>query len=344
MTSLLHTAERKKAKLRIGLSGPSGSGKTYSALLLASGMAPWDKIALLDTENGSGELYAHLGPYMVGRIDAPYTPEKYIEAIKECERAGAEVIVIDSTSHEWDGKGGCLEINELIAKTKFRGNTWSAWSETTPRHQHFIEAITTSPCHIITTARSKTETIQTEDKKIKKVGMKDIQREGFEYELTSSFNIDRDKHYAVASKDRTGIFIDLDPFVITAETGKTFLQWANSGAEPAPVVQVTSPIASPSQATGVVESSNKVAENAINKLKKQIKDLADTLNPTLKTSNDYAVFVMEKTGFELSNALMHKMIVTRLETLVKQQAEQEAKDIASLDSWSQPPVDPGIVH
>lgn len=228
----LRKAERRKAKLRVGVSAPSGAGKTYSALLLARGMASeWEKIALIDTENGSGELYSHLGEYNVITLTAPFSPERYIEAVQACEQAGMEVIVIDSTSHEWDGEGGCLQINEKLAQAKYKGNTWSAWSETTPRHQRFLEAIVMSSCHVITTARNKVETVMTEDKRVKKVGTKEIQREGFEYELTVNFNIDRDTHAATASKDRTELFTDKDPFVITEETGKTLKEWAESGKE-----------------------------------------------------------------------------------------------------------------
>lgn len=230
MTFQIQKAQRKKAKLRIGVSGPSGSGKTYSALLLARGIASsWDKILLIDTENGSGELYSDLGEYNVITLDAPYTPERYIEAIKAGEDAAMDVIIIDSTSHEWEGKGGCLEINERLASAKFKGNTWAAWSETTPRHQKFIAAITSSRCHVITTARSKTDMMQTEDKKIKKVGMKEIQREGFEYELTANFTLDREGHYAIASKDRTGLFIERDPFVIDTATGEELAAWNSGG-------------------------------------------------------------------------------------------------------------------
>jgi hypothetical protein len=239
-TFILRKAERKQAKLRIGLSSPSGGGKTYSALLLAYGITgDWSKVALIDTEAGSGELYSHLGDYNVVQLDAPYSPERYIEYIKGCEDAGMEVIVIDSTSHEWEGKGGCLEINETIAQAKFRGNTWSAWSETTPRHQKFIQAIVTSKCHIITATRNKIDTVMTEDKKVKKVGTKEIQREGFEYELTVNFNIDRDTHKVIASKDRTNLFEGQDPFIITPDTGKKLIEWAMSGVEvetPTPTV------------------------------------------------------------------------------------------------------------
>lgn len=232
MSFTLRKAERRQAKLRIGLSAPSGAGKTYSALLIAYGITgDWSKIALIDTESGSGELYAHLGDYNTMRLDAPYSPERYIEAIQACEEAGVEVIIIDSTSHEWEGKGGCLQINENIAQSKFRGNTWSAWSETTPRHQKFLDAIVQSKCHIITATRNKIDTVMTEDKKVKKVGTKEIQREGFEYELTVNFNIDRDTHKVIASKDRTEIFEGLDPFIITADTGKKLIDWAMSGKE-----------------------------------------------------------------------------------------------------------------
>lgn len=226
----IRTATRKQAKLRIGLSGPSGSGKTYSALLIAKGLASsWNKILLIDSESGRGELYSDLGQYKIISLKAPFTPESYIEAINVSEKAGMEVIIIDSTSHEWDGSGGCLELNEKLAQAKFKGNTWAAWSEVTPRHRRFIDAIVLSKCHVITTARSKTDTIQTEDKKVKKVGMKEIQREGFEYELIVNFNVDRDGHLAIASKDNTHLFDTRDPFLISTETGEELKKWNNGG-------------------------------------------------------------------------------------------------------------------
>lgn len=231
MTFIITKAARKQAKLRVGVSGPSGSGKTYSALLLARGLATsWDNILLIDSENGSGELYSDLGTYNVISLKAPFTPERYIEAIKAGEDAGMEVIVVDSITHEWDGEGGCLQLNELLAASKYKGNTWSAWSETTPRHQRFLDTITTSRCHIITTVRNKTETVMGDDKKVKKVGTKEVTREGFEYELTVNFNIDRETHRAVVSKDRTNLFETRDPFIITTATGEELMTWNQGGA------------------------------------------------------------------------------------------------------------------
>lgn len=227
----IRKAERKQSKLRIGLSSPSGAGKTYSALLLAKGLVgSWDKVGMIDTETGRGDFYSDLGGYTIATMDAPFTPEKYIEYINGLVEAGMEVIIIDSISHEWEGKGGCLELNEKLAQAKYKGNTWSAWSETTPRHQKFIDAIVQAPVHIITTVRNKVDTVMTDDKKVKKVGIKEITREGFEYELTVNFALDRDTHTAIASKDNTRLYDSLDPFVITEKTGEELAKWVMGGA------------------------------------------------------------------------------------------------------------------
>ncbi|HOY42876.1 MAG TPA: AAA family ATPase, partial [Chitinophagales bacterium] len=196
MALQLKKATRKQVKLRLNLSAPSGAGKTYSALRMAYGIVGnWDKIAVIDTENGSASLYSHLGGFLTIDLTPPFSPERYIEAIKACEAGGIECCIIDSSSHEWNGAGGCIEMNEILAQTKYKSNTWSAWNETTPKHDRFVNTVLQSPMHIITCTRSKTETIQ-EGGRVKKVGMKDIQREGWEYELTVSLNLDRDSHLA----------------------------------------------------------------------------------------------------------------------------------------------------
>lgn len=228
----LQKATRKKSYLTLNLSGPSGSGKTYSALKLAYGLTgDWNKIALIDTENGSASLYSHLGGFNTLDLAPPFTPERYIEAIDACISAHVEVIIIDSSSHEWNGPGGCIEINEHLAQSKFKGNTWSAWSQTTPRHDAFVQKVLQCRCHVITCTRSKMETVMTDDKKVKKIGMKDIQREGWEYELTVSLNIDRDTHAAQASKDRTELFEGKDPFIITEKTGVLIKSWCEKGID-----------------------------------------------------------------------------------------------------------------
>lgn len=226
----LTKATRKKVKLRLGLSAVSGGGKTYSALLLAKGLVgDWSKIAVIDTENNSASLYSHLGDFNTIEISAPYTPERYIQAIKTCEDAGMECIIIDSITHEWDGKGGLLEIHSSM-----QGNSFTNWASLTPRHQKFIDSILQSTCHVITTVRRKQDYDMVKNDKGKlepqKVGLKEVTRDGFEYELTVNFNLDTN-HHCTASKDRTGMFMDQPFFIITEDTGKQIAEWCNSGVQ-----------------------------------------------------------------------------------------------------------------
>ena len=226
-------ATRKKAKLRLALSGPSGSGKTYSALLLAKGIG--GKTAVIDTERDSASLYSDLMEFDSLSLEAPYTPERFIEAIKAAERSGYETLIVDSLSHEWSGVGGCLEMVDQVAKARYRGNTWSAWNEVTPRHRALLDAILQTPMHIIATTRAKTETAQTEEggkKRVVKLGMKAEQRDGLEYEFTIALDLVHDGNFAIASKDRTGLFSRRDPTPITEDTGMELLEWLDGGAEP----------------------------------------------------------------------------------------------------------------
>src|SRR5665254_7085 len=118
------TAQRSKAKLRLGISGPAGSGKSMSSLLMAYGITgDWSKITVIDTENNSADLYAdyshngiEIGVFNVCPISTPYTPEKYMASIKECEASGDSVIIIDSLTHAWAGEGGLLDKKGQIEK------------------------------------------------------------------------------------------------------------------------------------------------------------------------------------------------------------------------------------
>src|SRR5665647_3919608 len=223
---ILQTAHRKRAKIKLGLQGPSGSGKTYSALLVAYGLCiDWNKVAIIDTENHSGELYSHLGEYNVLNLESPFTPEKYIEAISICESAGMEVIIIDSTTHEWE--------NLLDYHSSLQGNSFTNWGKITPRHNDFVQKILQSPCHIITTMRTKQDYVLSEKngKMVpEKVGLKSVQRDGFEYDLTLVFDLDM-KNHATASKDRTGLFFGKPEQKLKIEIGKMIQAWCSSGVE-----------------------------------------------------------------------------------------------------------------
>lgn len=225
----LKQSKRERVKLRIGISGASGFGKTHSALLLAYGMTnDWSKIAVIDTENSSASLYSHLGNYNTLDLSAPFSPERYAKAIKVCEEAGIEVIILDSITHEWQGTGGCLQIHEQL------GGRFQDWGSVKKRHQLFIDSILQSKCHVITTTRRKIDyslDIGSNGKaKVVKHGTKEITSDGFEYELTLNFELINDNHLVKASKDRTGLFMNKSEFVITPEIGKQLLNWCNQGS------------------------------------------------------------------------------------------------------------------
>lgn len=226
----IRRAERKKAKLRLGIAAPSGAGKTYSALLLAFGLG--GKVGLIDTEHGSGDLYAHLGEYDIIQIEAPYSVEKYMQAVAAFEAAGYTTIIIDSLSHAWAGDGGLLDKQGKMAD---RGtNSFAAWRTITPEHNALVDSMLKSPCHIIATMRAKQEYVLEINEKgkqtPKKVGMAPVQREGMEYEFTVMLDVDM-SHVASASKDRTGLF-DGQFFKINTGTGKTLLEWLDTGKAP----------------------------------------------------------------------------------------------------------------
>ena len=138
---MFQKAVRKRAKARIGICGPAGSGKTMSALKLAFGIVgPTGKIAVLDTENESASLYAHLGDYHVAVIKPPFTVEKYISGIREAGNLGYDLIIVDSLSHAWAGTGGILEFVDSRTESA-KGNKFAGWREATPKHNSLIDAM-----------------------------------------------------------------------------------------------------------------------------------------------------------------------------------------------------------
>jgi hypothetical protein len=227
----IRKAQRKKAKLRLGIAAPSGAGKTYSALLLAFGIG--GKVGVIDTEHGSADLYEDLGDYDIINIEAPYTVQKYRDALTSFEKSGYNVVIMDSLSHAWAGDGGLLDKQGKLADRP-GANGYAAWRTITPEHNGLVESILTSPCHIIATMRSKQEYVLEVNDKGKqtprKVGMAPVQREGMEYEFTVMLDIDM-SHVSSSSKDRTRLF-DGQLFKIERKHGELLRQWLETGIEP----------------------------------------------------------------------------------------------------------------
>ena len=226
--SIIQKAKRSQSFLKIGVEGPSGSGKSYSSLLLAKGMmGDLSSTVVLDTENGSANLYEHLGDYSVLPFDPPYGPDRYINAINMCVKEGFKVIIIDSITHEWSGSGGCLDIHAKL------GGQFQHWAKVTPMHRAFIDAILQAKAHVICTTRKKQEYALANvngRNKVEKLGMKSETREGWEYEMTCSFEMQMN-HMALAGKDRTSLFDGEVPFDMNEEVGKKLINWANGSSQ-----------------------------------------------------------------------------------------------------------------
>ncbi len=197
-------AVKHESKLRLAIAGPSGSGKTYTALAIASALG--GPVAVVDTEHGSASKYADLFGFDVLEMEAPFHPDRFIQAIREAAAAGYKTIILDSLSHAWNGQGGLLELVEDAQKRMKTANSFAAWKDVTPIQNRFVEGIVAAPIHVIATMRSKQEYIQDRDERtgkttVRKVGMAPVQRDGFEYEFDVFLDMDVSNN-AIVSKTR----------------------------------------------------------------------------------------------------------------------------------------------
>lgn len=231
-------AVRAKKRARIAILGPTGSGKTMTSLRLARGLAgPNGRIALIDAERGSATMYDQVTHF--DHLDLPdHAPQTYVAAIHAADAAGYDVIVIDSLSHAWMGKGGALEQVDIAGKRN-QGNSFVGWRDVTPIHNQMVDTILQSKAHVICTMRVKTEYVLEEGKNGKKiprkVGIQPVQRDGMEYEFDLVCDLDLE-HNLMPSKTRF-IGLDLDGKVIPEPDealGARIGAWLDGGYAPSP--------------------------------------------------------------------------------------------------------------
>lgn len=221
----IQRAQKVGRKGRIFLSGVSGSGKSYTALTWARVFGR--RIVVIDTENDSALDYADLFEFDHLPLRAPYTVDRYISAMDAAVAHGADVVLLDSLSHAWAGKGGLLSLVDSF-QDKFGGG----WKAATPQHLELIEHMTSLGAHLIATARSKQD-YAIEDKpgggkKITKLGLAPVQRDGLEYEFSVTADLTRD-HVLTVTKTRCR---DLDEYTETkpgTELADRLLKWLTEG-------------------------------------------------------------------------------------------------------------------
>lgn len=267
--------------------GSSGGGKTYGNLRMATGMAQAMseelgeevRVALIETEARRSTYYSDEFDFDILELKAPFTPESYIDAIDEAIDAGYKVLVIDSLTHEWAGKGGLLEVH-----SKMPGNSYTNWSKITPRHDAFMDKILDSPIHIFATVRGKDKYVLEEvngKQTPRKLNIGYQQRDDIEFLFTVSLNIEQGTHFFSTLKDNTHLFEDRND-VLTEKDGKALYLWANSGDIKAKKQELD---ALKEEAKAKIklkedEEAKKIAEEVEKKNKKQARKL--TLDETKK--------------------------------------------------------------
>lgn len=227
-------ATKEKAFLRLALVGVSGGGKTYSALNIAQHLVPGGKIAVIDTEHGSASKYAGIFDFDTVEL-SDFKPASYVAMIKAAAANGYDVVIVDSLTHAWDA---LLAMKDDVATKQKGQNSFTAWAKINPHHNNLIDAIVGTPIHIIGTMRAKSDYVMEEytyQGKVKtkpvKVGMKAMQREGFEYEFDVYAQMDIENNMIIEKSrcpELTGVVIEKPG----AEVAETLRAWLSDGVEP----------------------------------------------------------------------------------------------------------------
>jgi hypothetical protein len=186
-------ARRDNAIPLIGLYGQSGTGKTLTALLMARGIVgPQGVVVLIDTESGRGEAFSDIipGGYQVVRFwQPPFSPNDYMAAIDKALSMRADIVVIDSASHEWEGEGGVLNMaGEIEERTKKAG--LHCWKDPKLKHQRFVLKLLQSPVPVIVCMRAKFKSRQVRGNNGKNEIVKDehstpVQADDFIFEMSA---------------------------------------------------------------------------------------------------------------------------------------------------------------
>lgn len=276
--SRFQRATKTAIKLRGAAYGPSGAGKTMSSLRIMRGLVgPTGRIAFIDTESNSSRRYADRFDFDQLNLIDP-TVDDYVAAIDEAAAAGYDGLVIDSLSHGW--KWLTQEV-EQIAKARYRGNTWSAWSEGTPLWDKLTRAILrfNTVGHVLATMQSKTEWVTADSngrKSPQRVGLSPNAGKGIEYEFDFLLEITPD-HLANVVKDRTGRFQDQTLNRPGEDFGRELAAWLATG-DPAPEDPADKPAPGPAAADADSVYARAAATIAKAKTVAKLGSIADTLD------------------------------------------------------------------
>lgn len=157
--------------VRLALAGIAGCGKTYSALSVGFALAAKIakqrgcdyteiKILVISSEGAATHLYAgnvqdgRVWNYAVLEVDGR-SPATFTRALHQAVRWGADIVIIDTLTHAWDGT---KEVADKGGKT--------GWSKAKPMYAKMMYTMLHAPFHLIATIRAKpiTETEKIDNK------------------------------------------------------------------------------------------------------------------------------------------------------------------------------------
>jgi hypothetical protein len=283
----------------IGLYGESNSGKTFSALLLARGIAgPKGKVLGIDTESGRMALYSDIVPngFLRADFEPPFSPRRYIEALDAAEAQGADVIVIDSFSHEWFGEGGVLD---MAAENESRSGKAGLHCWKTPKLEHakLVSRLLRSKTFVIVCLRAKFKSRQVKNQQGKNEVVKDdfvspLQDEDLLFEMTAHCEMQTSKPGSIrltkwSVPDLAECFPQDGQGLLGIENGEAIARWA-SGTKKAPnTVPASEPddlllevkdAVDAAELTRLVEQTNRLEDaDRKNRVKRAIADKARAL-------------------------------------------------------------------
>lgn len=247
-------AKREQVGLLIGLSGGTGSGKSFSAMRLAKGIAGDRPFAVIDTEAGRAKHYADQFRFDHGDLMAPFTPERYTDAIVAADKAGYPVIVVDSASHEYAGDGGVLDMQEAELD-RMAGTDWkkresckmASWIKPKMEHKRFVNRLLQLRAHLILCFRAEAKVemkkgdggrweIVPKQSLVGLNGWIPITEKNLPFELTASFLLLAERPgipHPIKLQEQHRALFPLDR-PITEASGEAVAAWARGGVQAPP--------------------------------------------------------------------------------------------------------------